>query len=152
MSIDFTFPVDEELSSSIEFHANEVTMPPIDLDQCKEWLYKVALTEQKDVQTLNIVFVSDEALLKMNIEHLKHDYFTDIITFDYSDEVIEGDLYISIDRVQDNASKLEQSYITELHRVIVHGVLHLIGYGDKSQEEIKTMRSKEGFYLKLLQE
>jgi len=136
-----------ETDASISFHIQDVPKPPVDEIKCEEWLLAVTEEEKKTVSTVNIIFVSDEALLKMNIEHLAHDYYTDIITFDYSDTSVEGDLYISIDRVQDNALQLQQTYEEELHRVIVHGVLHLIGYGDKTDTEAKTMRSKESYYL-----
>jgi rRNA maturation RNase YbeY len=86
--------------------------------------------------------------LTLNQEHLKHDYYTDIITFDYSTETyIAGDLFISIDRVLENASVEKVPFDEELHRVVYHGLLHLLGYNDKNQEEIRTMRSKENYYL-----
>jgi len=98
-----------------------------------------------------LVFCSDDYLLELNKKHLQHDYYTDIITFDYSDEdVISGDLYISLDRVKDNAAGLEIDWLTELRRVMVHGVLHLLGYGDKSPKQKKEMRSAEDAALKKL--
>lgn len=101
---------------------------------------------------LSIIFCSDESLLKINKEFLNHDYYTDIITFpiEETEDVFEAELYISIDRITDNANKLNISFQTELHRVIIHGVLHLCGYKDKSETEILEMRTKEDFYLKLL--
>ena len=96
------------------------------------------------------MFCSDEHLLEMNRSYLEHDYYTDIITFDYVEEnVVSGDLFISIDRVRDNAKTLGQSVREELHRVMVHGLLHLLGYHDKSKEEQVEMRSKEDYYLTL---
>lgn len=92
--------------------------------------------------------MNDNELLEYNKEYLKHNYYTDIITFDYTEPgVVSGDLLISIDRVRDNASSLSQSFINELHRVCVHGVLHLLGYKDKTPEDQKDMRAKEDFYL-----
>lgn len=117
-------------------------------DLLANWILKSALHESKNILSLNIIFCDDEYLLSMNQDYLNHDYYTDIITFDYSAEEIEGELYISIDRVKENATALEVSFKHELHRVIIHGVLHLCGYGDKSEEEEKIMRSKEDFYLK----
>ncbi|MFT6808787.1 MAG: putative rRNA maturation factor [Saprospiraceae bacterium] len=111
------------------------------------WVFQTIEEEAKELASLNVIFCSDEFLLKINQEHLNHDYYTDIITFDYNTEEIEGELYISIERVRENAISLGVSFEHELHRVIIHGVLHLCGYGDKTDEEEKTMRSKEDFYL-----
>ncbi|MFT6501401.1 MAG: rRNA maturation RNase YbeY [Crocinitomicaceae bacterium] len=112
------------------------------------WLSKVCETEGKDLGELTLIFTSDEYLLNMNKEHLNHDYYTDIITFDYTEEdVVSGDLFISVDRVNDNADGLNVSRETEMNRVVVHGVLHLIGYGDKSDSESVLMREKENYYL-----
>ena len=100
---------------------------------------------------INIILCSDEYLIRMNEEYLKHNYYTDIITFDYTIEsTVSGDLFISIDRVKDNAIKNSVSTENEIQRVIIHGVMHLCGYKDKKSDEIKTMRSKEEKYLKRL--
>lgn len=101
---------------------------------------------------LSIIFNSDEALLEINKQFLNHDFYTDIITFpiEETDNILEAELYISIDRIIDNAKTLEKSFENELHRVIIHGVLHLCGFGDKTAEEEKQMRSKEDKYLKQL--
>lgn len=116
----------------------------------RNWIKKVVEKEQKSVGSINYIFVSDEYLLKLNNESLNHDYYTDIITFDYTEKsVLSGDLFISIDRVKDNAKQLNISFIDELHRVMIHGVLHLCGYGDKSSKEEKIMREKEDFSLNL---
>ena len=97
---------------------------------------------------ISIVFCSDDYLLKINKQYLNHDYYTDIITFDYvKDEVISGDLFISIERIQENAQKYNVTKTEELLRVLFHGILHLIGYNDNSEEEIKLMRIKENYYL-----
>lgn len=105
--------------------------------------------ELKKVGDIYFVFCSDEYLLEMNKKYLEHDYFTDVITFDYvEDEVISGDVFISIDRIRDNAGKFGVSFLEELYRVVFHGVLHLIGYNDKLDEEIVLMREKENYYLK----
>ena len=112
------------------------------------WPSKVCKSERKDLGDLSLVFTSDNYLLKMNKEHLNHDYYTDIITFDYTEEgVVSGDLFISFERVNDNADKLNVSRETELNRVVVHGVLHLIGYEDKLVSESALMREKENHYL-----
>lgn len=112
------------------------------------WLSDCCDTEGKSLEEVNLIFCSDEYLLQKNIEFLQHDYYTDIITFDYcQDDLIMGDLFISKDRVIDNAQTNGVSFENELNRVIVHGVLHLCGYKDKSVDEEKLMRSKEDFYL-----
>jgi probable rRNA maturation factor len=112
------------------------------------WLSDVCDAEDKELSELNIVFCSDEYLLKKNVEFLNHDYYTDIITFDYCvDSLIVGDLFISIDRVKENAELNHVSVENELYRVLVHGVLHLCGYKDKSEDDEIMMRYKEGFYL-----
>ena len=97
-----------------------------------------------------VVLCSDEYLLKVNQDFLKHDYYTDIITFDYcEDNVINGDLIVSLDRVRENSVKEKSSFEEELNRVIFHGVLHLCGYKDKSKKDIELMRFKESYYLNL---
>lgn len=100
-------------------------------------------------ENIVLVMCSDNFLLELNKKHLNHDYFTDIITFSYTtNNHISGDLFISVDRVKDNARNQKLSFENELERVIYHGVLHLCGYNDKTPEEIKEMRSKENYYLK----
>ncbi len=112
------------------------------------WLSVTCVDELKVLEEVNLIFCSDEYLLKMNIEYLQHDYYTDIISFDYcEDDKILGDLFISKDRVLENSIDNNVSFALELQRVIVHGVLHLCGYKDKTDEEAALMRSKEDFYL-----
>ena len=112
------------------------------------WLSDTCVDELKVLEEVNLIFCSDEYLLKMNIEYLQHDYYTDIISFDYcEDDKILGDLFISKDRVLENSIDNNVSVVFELQRVIVHGVLHLCGYKDKTDEEAALMRSKEDFYL-----
>jgi rRNA maturation RNase YbeY len=114
------------------------------------WLRKVIANEGFKTGSISIILTRDEYLAKMNIEYLQHDTFTDIITFDYSaDAVISGDLFISVDRVRENATVYSRTVAEELHRVIVHGVLHLCGYADKKPSEKKTMTRKEDHYLSL---
>jgi rRNA maturation RNase YbeY len=97
---------------------------------------------------ITVIFVTDGYLLEMNKKHLNHDYYTDIITFDYCDEnIISGDLFISIDRVRENAATFDSPFLQELKRVMIHGVLHLCGYKDKTKEEEENMRSLENKYL-----
>lgn len=115
-----------------------------------KWLRLVAESEIRRVGDINIIFCSDNYILDVNLKYLQHDYFTDIITFDYCEgNFLSGDLYISIDSVKDNAVFYGVDFKEELSRVMVHGILHLIGYDDHSDEDIKVMRSKEDYYLSL---
>lgn len=110
----------------------------------ESWLSRVSAHESKELGDINLIFCSDDYLLEMNQQHLSHDYFTDIITFDYSfEDLVAGDLFISVDRIRENATNLSVSFEDELHRVCCHGVLHLCGYGDKTEEDEIVMRSKE---------
>lgn len=116
------------------------------------WLSNVIETEGRQLGFISISFCSDEHLLEINKDALKHDYYTDVITFQLNErnESLEGDLYISIDRVKDNAKVLKIKWGDELKRVMVHGVLHLCGYKDKTKKESELMRKKENEYLSLL--
>lgn len=113
------------------------------------WLKQVVLSEGKTLGEVSIVFCSDDYLLGVNKQFLKHDYYTDIITFDYCEgSTVSGDLLISIDTVRANASAYGVSFLEELRRVMVHGILHLLTYDDHCESDIAVMRSKENFYLK----
>ncbi|MDX2304882.1 MAG: rRNA maturation RNase YbeY [Microscillaceae bacterium] len=115
------------------------------------WILKTIKSEEGFCESLNIIFCDDAYLIELNRQYLQHDTFTDIITFDHSEgNAIEGDIFISIERVQENAQKFEVTFENELHRVIIHGVLHLLGYGDKSPAEKQQMRALEDQYLSLL--
>lgn len=104
--------------------------------------------ELKKIGQISVILCSDKYLLEINIEYLKHNYYTDIITFNYVEgKVISGDLFISVDRVKENSTEFNTGFIKELYRVIFHGILHLIGYNDKTEEEQKLMREKEDLYL-----
>ena len=114
------------------------------------WLKMVAGSEIKSLGDISIIFCSDNYILDVNIRYLHHDYFTDVITFDYCEgNKLSGDLFISIDSVRENAIEFGTEFDEELHRVIVHGLLHLIGYDDHTPEEQKVMRAKEDYYLGL---
>ena len=114
----------------------------------KKWIKHVVKNEKKEIETINYIFCNDEYLHNLNVDYLKHDTLTDIITFDYStDNIISGDIFISIERVKENAMLFKKTFDDELKRVIVHGVLHLIGYNDKSPEDKVVMTAKEDFYL-----
>lgn len=121
-----------------------------DRTQLRSWIQAVVKKENKTPGELSYVFCSDDYLLQMNRDHLQHDYYTDIITFDFSTgNKVSGEMYISIDRVRENAHSLGVSVKDELHRVMIHGVLHLMGYKDKSPKHKKEMVSKEDASLAL---
>ena len=114
------------------------------------WLKLVAESEIRRIGQISIIFCSDNYILDVNQKYLQHDYFTDIITFDYCEgDKISGDLFISVDTVRDNAVEYGTEFVDELNRVMVHGILHLIGYDDHEEEDIKEMRAKENYYLSL---
>ncbi len=134
----------------IEFHSETVTFELSYPNSTKKWLEAVAQQEGQGIAALSFIFCSDDYLLNMNVEYLNHDTLTDVITFQYSendDEAIEGDIFISIERVAENATTFGVPFEKELQRVIVHGTLHLLGYGDKSKAEKELMTEKENFYL-----
>jgi rRNA maturation RNase YbeY len=117
-------------------------------DQFSDWISKAISEESCREGEINYIFCSDDYLHKINLDFLAHDTLTDIISFDYSvGKELHGDIYISIDRVKDNASDFKVLFSDELARVIIHGVLHYCGYKDKSPEDAKVMRSKEDYYL-----
>ena len=114
------------------------------------WLKMVAGSEMRRLGAINIIFCSDNYILDVNMKYLQHDYFTDIITFDYCEkDVLSGDLFISIDSVRENAQFYGTEFADELNRVMVHGLLHLIGYDDHSEADIAEMRQKENYYLEM---
>lgn len=117
--------------------------------EIKKWIGTVIASEGKRMGDIAYIFCSDEYLGSMNMQYLKHDTFTDIITFDYTEAgVVSGDIFISIDRVRDNAAKFNVSFLSELGRVMAHGILHLVGYKDKTSQEKEEMRGKEDLCLK----
>jgi len=133
---------------AIFFHTEDAIYNIKQRRRYKSWLKNVLVSERKTLGEINIIFCSDEYLLKVNQMYLNHDYFTDIITFNYNDETcINGDLFLSIDRIKENAAELSLGFIQELNRVMVHGVLHLLGYDDHSPEDILRIREKESYYL-----
>lgn len=124
-------------------------IPPIVVDdQISVWLENIILEEGKKLGKIQYIFCDDEYLLQVNKEHLQHDYYTDIITFDYvKGKKISGDIFVSLQRIEDNAASLSTNKDEELRRVLAHGVLHLCGYKDKSDSEQLLMTEKENFYL-----
>ena len=138
----------------IHFFNEDIDFTLENQQQTASWLKSVIENHAHSLEELNYIFCSDNYLLNINKEFLDHNYFTDIITFDHSDieKTIEGDIFISIDRVEENATEAETNFGNELHRVMVHGLLHLFGYKDKTNSEKKVMREKEDGCLSLLEE
>ena len=135
--------------NSIEFFFEDVKTVPIHEKILILHLNSLIENELKNIGDISVIFCSDEYLLKMNKEYLDHDYYTDIITFDYVEgNVISGDLFISLDRIAENAKTFDTTLLKELYRVVFHGVLHLVGYKDKTDDEEREMRKKENYYLK----
>jgi rRNA maturation RNase YbeY len=136
----------------IRFNTLDVDMPPIDLQETKAWIEAVAQSYGKTVGELYYYFCSDDQLLDINKQRLGHDFYTDIVTFPLTDceTTLSSEFCISVDRIKENAVTFSRSYESELHRVIIHGVLHLIGFDDHTEEDEQTMREKEEEALKLL--
>ena len=129
---------------SVFYHSESIELPNINQERITAWIKEIAAKYDRSVGSVNYIFCSDEVILKVNREFLQHDYYTDIITFDYStSESISGDIYISLETVETNAHKYNNNFMEELHRVIIHGILHLCGVNDKSAEEEQTMRAAE---------
>ena len=137
----------------IAFYAEETQLPAVRQEAVREWVRTVAQSYGKKVGDISYIFCSDEKILAVNREFLQHDYYTDIITFDYtSGEKIAGDLFISLDTVRTNAEKFGQPYNEELHRTIIHGILHLCGINDKGPGEREIMEANENKALAILPE
>ncbi|WP_026950843.1 rRNA maturation RNase YbeY [Algoriphagus mannitolivorans] len=139
---------------AINFFTEDVPFKLSDKLKRKKWLKEIANSENFKIGELNYIFCSDEYLYQINVDYLSHHTYTDIITFDNSEEeeFIEGDIFISVDRVKENAIKLSQPEEKELSRVISHGLFHLMGYKDKTKEQASTMRIKEESAIKKYQE
>lgn len=118
---------------------------------CRQWLAEVVKNEKQQLKNINYIFCSDTYLHKVNVEYLNHDTFTDVITFPYSEypKAIESDIFISVDRCKANAESFGIKYTKEVHRVMVHGLLHLLGYNDKTKKQKIEMSAKEDYYLSL---
>ena len=136
----------------IRFSTLDVDMPPIDPQHTKAWIEAVAQGYGKTIGELYYYFCGDDKLLEINKQRLGHDFYTDIVTFPLTDceTILSSEFCISVDRIKENAVTFGRTYESELHRVIIHGVLHLIGFDDHTDEDEKTMREKEEEALKLL--
>ena len=137
---------------AIYFFSEDTDFALVEEDLTLQWLERILTDHEQEAENVNYIFCSDEYLLDINRTYLDHDYYTDIITFDnreYDDEPLESDIFISIDRVKDNAQGLGITFDRELHRVIIHGMLHLLGWNDKTDEQKAAMRQKEEACLSL---
>ena len=133
---------------SINFYTEDISALHLAKGDLRNWIKSVIKGEKKKTGSLNFIFCSDEYLLRINQQYLEHDYYTDIITFDYvTGSVISGDIFISVDRVKENAGVYKVSFSAELNRIMIHGVLHLLGYMDKEVEHKRIMTEKEDYYL-----
>jgi probable rRNA maturation factor len=136
--------------ANVHFHSEHPDYHFDHQEEISDWVRLTCREENVKIGQLDFIFCTDDALLEINIKHLDHNYLTDVITFPYSEgEAISGDIFISVDRVKDNAKDLNFEWFDEFCRVIVHGVLHLCGYCDKNAEQQAKMRSKEDYYLSL---
>ena len=127
-------------------NTDEITLPP----NTENWLKELIISEDKKPGEINYIFCDDDHLLQVNKDFLNHDYYTDVITFDYvKGKTISADIFVSLPRILDNSSTLSNAFNSELLRVLAHGVLHLCGYKDKTDEEITEMRQKEDYYLSI---
>ncbi len=137
----------------ITYNKENVKMPPLKRRKITKWIKTIISSYDKKLGEVGYMFVNDEKILQVNKDFLHHDYYTDIITFDYSEEnVINGDIIISIDTVRSNSKVFDKDFLEELQRVIIHGILHLCGINDKTKEEAKQMRKAEDKALALLGE
>lgn len=137
---------------SINFFNEDVPLPKLGKRKLISWIKNVILKEGKKPGEISFIFCSDDFLLEVNKKYLNHDYYTDIITFDYvEDDVIQGDIFISLDRVKENAVIYKTTFDNENHRILIHGVLHLMGYKDKLRNDKHLMTTKEDLYLKELE-
>lgn len=137
--------------SKIFFFLEEVNYALKKKRNIRSWIIQTAENEDYKIGTLNYIFTNDEILVQLNKEYLRHFTLTDIITFDMSESsgILSGDIYISVDRAKENAKEYKDSLTNEIKRLMIHGVLHLMGYKDKSREEREQMRAKEEYYLSL---
>jgi rRNA maturation RNase YbeY len=135
---------------SIQYFIEDIAFPKVKKRITSNWIKQVIFLEEKRVGDISFIFCSDEYLLSVNRKYLNHDYYTDIITFDdVEGNVINGDIIISVDRVKENSIEFQTSFENEIHRIVIHGVLHLLGYKDKTKKDKLLMTEKEDLYLKL---
>ncbi len=144
------WPDTDEPETGIFFTCHDVHLDIPDPDRWMGWIRNVIESEGYELARIDYIFCSDAFLLEVNQAHLDHDFYTDIITFPLNTDPVIAEIYISLDRVRDNASGLGIAFDDELHRVMIHGILHLCGYDDHEEEEVKLIRKKENEYLEKL--
>lgn len=136
---------------AVSYYAEDIKMPSLKRRETTKWIREVAALHQMKVGDVAYIFCSDEKILEVNKEYLQHDYYTDIITFDYTEDgFVNGDVFISLDTVKSNAEEFGVTFDQELHRIIIHGILHLCGIDDKGPGERENMTAKENEALALL--
>lgn len=136
---------------AVKFFTEQISYNLKNRKVLKSWVQHVISLEEKNIGSINYIFSSDDFVLEINRKYLQHDYYTDIITFNYNeDDLLSGDIFISIDTVRTNAPQFSKSFNEELYRVIIHGVLHLVGYDDQDDVSRSIMRQKEDDYIQLL--
>ena len=138
------------IQGEINFYSEDIDFKLDQPELISKWINSAVKEEGKSVFSISFVFCSDTYLHELNVQYLQHDTLTDVITFPYQDNPIEGDIYISIDRITDNATQFDVSILDELSRIMIHGILHLMGYSDKTPEEKEIMTKMENKYLTLL--
>ena len=149
-NIDPFWPEAEANDTGIFFTCHDVDLDTLDADSWSTWIKEVIEEEGYELTRIDYIFCSDEFLLEVNRTHLDHDFYTDIITFPLNPNPIIAEIYISVDRVRENATSYSVSFEDELMRVIIHGILHLCGYDDHEEADIAFIRKKEAYYLKKL--
>ncbi len=148
-------PLPDPEENPLNFYQEDIDFEISHPTQLANWIASVPPHEGKTIRALSFIFCSDAYLLSLNVQYLQHDTYTDVITFSYSqskEDQIEGDIFISVERVRENAHSLGLDFYDELHRVMIHGVLHLLGYEDKQASDKKMMTKKENYYLSQLKE
>ena len=136
---------------SINYYVEDVQFPKLKKRFTTAWIGRVLDIERKSLGEISYIFCSDTFLLEMNKKYLNHNYYTDVITFDYEvDNKVSGDIFISIDRISENSTDFKTTFVNELQRIMIHGVLHLLGYKDKNEMDKRIMTAKEDYYLKIL--
>jgi len=138
------------MNPDIQFHILKENFDPGHKEALSSWLLSVAKKENKRIGCVNYIFCSDEYLLDLNKKFLDHDYYTDILSFPSNNDPVEGDIFISVDRVEENAKTYSLTFNQELNRVIIHGLLHFFGYDDHEENDKKLMREKEDLYIDLI--
>lgn len=139
----------ENLNAEINFFSEEIDFQLAEQAAIRAWIERAVAEEKSSLTEVSYIFCSDEYLHQMNVDYLQHDTLTDIITFPYSKKAVEGDIFISIDRVRENAATYGVAFQHELQRVMIHGILHLLGYKDKTEADQAKMTEKENYYLEM---